>query len=203
MKREDYYHMLDQEERKGHLKSTKATGISISYSDEVCEMSILLKEKRKKLRRIKKQVKKIASSDSCFEVEQEIKDFQEKILLKKHEEIDAIVKKLEHGYINIQLEKTQAKGKVVLTCKDLPSFLTCKIVSIELRRQYHVYPEDRNSIVDALAVHLKSKIHFGVLRTDIINFFESIPQVLLLDKLEKDNKLSKFAIKCIKRTFYG
>lgn len=208
-----YYKILDQEEKKGKLRNNAKNGINVSYGECVLNKSRELKEKRKELRIFKKSAidphkdEKISRKSVAFQLKLEelkldIEQIKEELIELKRSEIDEIAKEIESGKTMIILQKSKARNKDVYSYGNLSTLLACKIVMYELRKQYHVYPSDRNEIIDALRVHLQSKINFSIIRLDIKHFFESIPQKTLLDKLYDDGKMSPKVMRYIKRTLY-
>lgn len=182
-----YYKILDQEEKKGKLRNNAKNGINVSYGECVLNKSRELKEKRKELRIFKKSAivphkdekisrKSVAFQQKLEELKLDIEQIKEELIELKRSEIDEIAKEIESGKTMIILQKSKARDNDVYSYGNLSTLLACKIVMYELRKQYHVYPSDRNEIIDALRVHLQSKINFSIIRLDIKHFFESIPQ---------------------------
>lgn len=224
---ETYYKILDQEERKGNLKHNEAKGINVSFGEAVRDKSKELRAKREELRELKrslkskvkdkgngKQTKQAALQNSRLnknsivvqrkieELNVEISEIKGELSDLKRKETDKLVKGIESGKAQIKLRKTSARGKDVYTYGDLRSLLICKIVMLELRKQYHVYPSNRNEIIEALTSHLQSKISYGIIRTDIKHFFESVPQERLIEKLYEDGKVSPRIMRYIKSSLF-
>lgn len=202
-----YYKILDQEERKGNLKFNEEKGVNVSYGEEVRSKSRELKAKREELRTLKKDKslskKSVSYQRKTEEFNLEIQQIKDDLTELKRRETDVIAKNIESGKAVITLKESQARGKNVYTYGDLTTLLTCKIVMSELRKQYHVYPSNRNEIVDTLEVHLRAKIQYGIIRSDIKHFFESIPQDRLMKRLYEDGKVSPRIMRYIKRTLYA
>ena len=91
--------------------------------------------------------------------------------------------------INICLGEIHGKQSYFLE-ESLENFFISKKIQENISRTYNIKPSSRFSILTEVVTLLKNKFPKYVIRTDIKSFYESIPQKLILDKINRDNLLS-------------
>lgn len=77
-----------------------------------------------------------------------------------------------------------------LNKSDAVSYFIIKLIQKFIRKLYKVKQADRNQIVSQLSLILADGFHKKILRTDIQEFYESIPQEELLKIIDRENLLS-------------
>jgi hypothetical protein len=87
--------------------------------------------------------------------------------------------------------------KSISLCKDrvvyIPTIrdrIIIEVLKNKLISKYHINFDNRDSIIKSIKSKLNSKLDFHIIRLDIKNFFESIPQNNLLHKLKESALLS-------------
>ena len=80
-------------------------------------------------------------------------------------------------------------------------FFLGKKIYENINKTYNVKPSNRHSILSDLINHLEDKFPKYIIRTDIKNFYESIPQKKLIDKINEDHLLNILTKKFINETF--
>jgi len=80
-------------------------------------------------------------------------------------------------------------------------FFLGKKIYENIHKTYNVKPSNRHSVLSELINHLEDRFPKFVIRTDIKNFYESVPQKKLLDKINDDHLLSILTKKFINHAF--
>ena len=97
-------------------------------------------------------------------------------------------------------QNIEIRGKNVYSAGKLPeAYFALKQVQYNIRRLYKVRQSNRHHIVCQLRELLSDKMPKFIIRTDISEFYESIPRSKLLKKLEQDSLLTLTSKKIIKR----
>lgn len=184
---ETYKHIIDLEERQGRLKKGTFSDDIIARSHDLKELRIAIKQAKKK--------------DVDFLKEQLVEkkaEYEEKRVF----EITRFTENIKNGVYNISLRKVDANGKASYTTDNIESVLLSKTLMLELKRSYKITPANRNNIVEELRVLLDNPMPKIVIRADFQEFFESIPQKQLIDKIIEDSYISAFSLKCLKTFIY-
>lgn len=79
------------------------------------------------------------------------------------------------------------------------SYYALRQIKRNIRHLYKTKPADRNLIVSQIQNLLKDNFPYIIIRADISNFFESVDQQKLIEKLVRDQLLSTSSIKLIKQ----
>lgn len=184
---ETYKHIIDLEERQGRLK--KGT-----FSDKVIAMSLELKELRRAIKQAKKK-----DIDSLKEqlVDKKAKYEEIRIL-----EIKRFTENIKNGDYDLRLREVDANDKKGYTTDNTESMLLSKTLMLDLKRSYKLIPANRNNIVEELRALLDNQMPKIVIRADFQEFFESIHQKKLIDKISEDSYISAFSLKCLKTFIY-
>ena len=124
----------------------------------------------------------------------------EKGLSKK--EIVDIYKRIINGDYSVSLNSISVKNKEVFSVQNVESLLISKYIGYELRKKYKLKMSNRDEIVEELRVLLDNSMPKILIRTDIKDFFESIDQKRLLEKIRTDGLLFTISEKCLRKFFY-
>lgn len=126
---------------------------------------------------------------------------------KRRERDDTLLRELEgvSSQINrkdFHVSFTQEDGpggkKVYVIDEELPDqFYTIKKLEANLASLYRLKPANRDEVMKQLIGMISDGFNYHVLRTDISNFFESIPHDRLLKKLKNDQLLSQKSLRLI------
>ena len=128
----------------------------------------------------------------------------ERLKKKKHSELKIILEKIEK---NIEEKKykleiksdLEIKGKRIYTIDDTSPeiFFIFKKIQSNIQRSFKVKQSDRNEIVHQVKNLLDNDLPKYIIRTDIKNFFESIPHEKLKKKINKNYILNSDSKKII------
>lgn len=184
---ETFENIMDLEESRGKLKD-------FCYSQETQDLSRAIKEIRQELRGKKGEDREPLLI--------QLEEYNQQYEVRKRAEISAIHKKILTGRQSISLKGVKAKEKDAFTVGDMPSLLIGKFISLEIKKQYHIRSANRDEIVEELRVLLDNPMPKILIRADIHQFYESIPQTVLMDKIEGDDFLSTISLKYLRKFFY-
>jgi hypothetical protein len=131
---------------------------------------------------------------------------------KRRERDDTLLKELERVSTQINRKDfevlfTQQVGpggkKVYIIDQDQPDqFYAIKKLEFNLASLYRLKPANRDEVMQQLIGMISDGFSYHVLRTDISNFFESIPHGRLLQKLKDDQLLSQKSLRLISGILY-
>ena len=188
-----------------------------SLHDELKSLKDGKKENSKHLRQLRKDIRRLNGEESLAH---ELKAAQEKELSAKMADLDTRIKednlKIEDctAKWNEAIEK-YAKGllkeirtrKLVLkindfllfdkptfTMGDISSKVMEQLIKEDVSKHYKRKPADRNDIIEQLKGLIGNKLPKCIIRADIKSFFESVPMIKLLSKLEDEGYVSPITI---------
>ena len=146
-------------------------------------------------------------SDKIIEInktERQTSKKVERLKKKKHSKLKIILEKIEK---NIEEKKykleiksdLEIKGKRIYTIDDTSPeiFFIFKKIQSNIQRSFKVKQSDRNEIVHQVKNLLDNDLPKYIIRTDIKNFFESIPHEKLKKKINKNHILNSDSKKII------
>lgn len=106
-------------------------------------------------------------------------------------------------YFRIRISKNISYSKPVYERDETPeSYYVLRQITRNIRQLYKTKPADRNLIISQIQNLLQDNFPYTIIRTDISNFFESVDQEKLIEKLTQDQLLSTSSIKLIKQIFW-
>lgn len=184
---ETFKRILDAEEKQGRLKKDY-------FSEEIQNMSAELKKLRTDYKRGNKNDKPAIS--------ERIEELKAQYEEKRDTEIKQLTDKILKGDFEIKLREVDANDKTGYATDNVETMLLSKVLMLELKRSYKHTPANRNNILEELQALLDNPMPKIVVRADIHEFFESIPQNNLMDKIIEDSYISAFSIKCLKTFIY-
>ena len=116
-------------------------------------------------------------------------------------ELEKVSKKVLASDFRIDMEQEVIPDKKpIYITKDTPEhFFALKQVQANVFRLFGIKQSNRFAIVSQVKNLLNDKFPKYVLRTDIDDFYENIPQKNLLDKINRDNLLSPFSRKILRQ----
>jgi hypothetical protein len=177
--------IYDLENRKGHYLEDK-------YFKELIPHT----EKSKLLRDAFLLKCKVRMSNEQFRIEREnFLSERRKIVAVKDELLTASLTKigddLGSGRFQFSLEAIKGNGKQLYKLSDdVKSFFLLKHAQYNINKLYKIKHSSRVDILKQLKAILNDKMPKYVIKTDIKEFYESLPTDRLLAKLSKDNLLS-------------
>lgn len=176
--------IFDYENRRGKY-------LELKYFNDVASVSIEIKAINHDL----SEKKKVLSKED-YKAYFLTKDAIKKDLLRKKEDLlgshlEDISAKLSEGKSDCSLTVVKSKGKDAYKVSDsVDSFFLSKHTQHSIKRLYKVKQSNRIEVLNQLKSVLADQMPKYVVRTDIKDFYESIPTDNLLSKLNADNLLS-------------
>lgn len=176
-----------------------------TISEQILDINSQFKDKKKEF--LASMITK--EEYEAFKVE---KNTEKEILQKqKHEKIEIVLNEIsqrisKHGY-NLEIkDDLEIDGKTVYTVDKISpeTFFILKKLQSNIQHAFKVKQSDRNEIIHQVKNLLDNSFPKYVLRTNIKNFFESIPHDKLLEKIKKNpilNPQSKKVINKILREY--
>lgn len=192
---ENFKKILDLENRKGiYLEG--------NFFPDIVDISIKIKNLNNKLKVLKK---KGLSEDEYKTEKEKLNKEKDKLKFAKEElfkaKLNKISSKVTSPSFKIEIEQdTSISSKPVYkTSYKLENILTLKQLQYNFRKLYKVKQANRYSILSQLKNILDDGFPKIILKTDIKEFYESIPQDRLLKKIADDNLLTHLSRKFIKQ----
>lgn len=195
--------IFDYENRKGNYLEGKFFSKKGEFFPEIEEITRKLKQCSSEFKELKKN--KGSLSDQEYET-QKIRLNETKEELKEEKEIllttafEKISKKITDNSFKIELKKIQQEStKVVYTTKekDAATYFALKQVQYNIKKLYKVKQSNRYNILCQLKNLLNDKFPKYVIRTDIKDFFETIPHNKIKQKINCDPLLTASSKKII------
>lgn len=178
------------------IENRKGNNIEKRFKDD---FSVSL-AKTLDLKRINKQIREENDFDKKKELytqRKTIKIERENIIEQKLEEIS---NQINRHSINI-LEGEEYGGQSYKLENNVCNFFISKKIQENIKNTYKVRQSSRYAILSQLINLLEDNCPKYVIRTDIKNFYESIPQKILLEKINNDYLLSIKTKKFINQIF--
>jgi len=173
-----FYEIFDIENRKGiNIEKRFQTNFARSIV------------KTEELKAIGKQIQNETDLDKkkiLYKDRKEIKKSREIIL---SEILETISEKTKKHKINLTIGKVHGK-RTYLFEENAENFFISKKIQRNVNNTYDIKQASRYSILSELINILEDKFPKYVIRTDIKSFYESIPQKILLEKINEDYLLS-------------
>lgn len=176
------------ENRKGHIDFNT---MPQAYKDVVTDIRacrnelLLLHKKKQKEWSDDENTRYIQYKD---QLSQRLKE-KDEVLQQAFNEIEGA---LNSRTFSFQILKTKCKGKPCFTIdrKDWPQFYAMKILQRNLNHLFNIEPMNCHTVMTNIKLLLNTNIPVYLIRTDVCNFFESIPQDQLLHLIERNSLLS-------------
>lgn len=188
---ENFRRILDLENRKGLYLEGR-------FFPNITEITKKIKKCTKEIK--DKQKNGIGLDNEIEELCKRKKELKEEKNEKLNTELQKVSEKVVASDFKIQLEKKDFQNaKSLYVTKDSPeNYFTMKQVQRNISRLFDVKQSNRNEIVSQVKNLLKDGFPKYVLKTDIDNFYESIHQKILLNKINDDNLLTPFSKKILR-----
>lgn len=184
---ESLWKIMKGEEKRGKLQTDY-------YSQSVKDISKQLKELRSQLRNSKKGERDIFRHD--------LDELKENLDKKKEEELRLKALEISKGKAKLRIGTQTIKGHKAFVSENIDTMLVCQIIKQEIKRSYKLYPANMDMIIEQIKGLLDNKMPKIIIRADIHNFFESIPQHEFIEKLSDDGFVSRKTVKYLKRVLY-
>ena len=194
---QNFKKIIEMENRKGNY-------LEGDFFENIVEITKKIKEANSDLKRLKKL--KMSSErygvekDKLVKIKNELKE-------KKEEKLDVILSKISTKVASTKFslevfpDSDISEKTVYKTPYKIENILTQKQLQYNFRKLYKVKQANRYSIISQMKNLLDDGFPKIILKTDIQNFYESIPQDDLLKKINDDNLLTHLSRKFIKQLF--
>lgn len=196
----NFYNILIYENRKGENLEGRffKTQVFEAYTVKVKNINSRIKEAR---RRVELEGKE---DELFFRYLKLMRHIKKKI---KHDKKQKLLELLDEVSNNIQargfkitLTTGIARGKTIYKLADTPeNYFLNKQLQFNFRKTYKIKQSNRSQIVDQVASLLGDKFPKHVVRTDLKNFYESLPVDEVLNKIYEDNLLSPTSKKFVRQ----
>ncbi|MBD5260595.1 MAG: RNA-directed DNA polymerase [Bacteroides sp.] len=196
--------VYDKENRKGNIN------LSMLPAD-YCDIIQNIQDKRRELFRLKRiSIKKMDTHTKATHLSQlsrikkEISHLYEIKENRLEELLRNIEKQLNNNSFRYEITRDERyyekTGKESFHTKGeyLKSMIMSKLLCIDLTSAFKVKTSDRHYIMSCIKSLLVAEKNFFIIRTDIQNFFESIPHNLVLNQLQDNPLISGKTIGCIR-----
>ncbi len=189
---ENFRKILDLENRKGVFLEGKFFPILKAITDDIRQCNKNIRSKKKD---------KTAPANEINELYEQRKGLKERKESQLNIELQKISEKVVAPDFKIELTKKDIPGeKSLYLVKDSPEhYFTMKQIQSNMARLFGVKQANRFEIISQVKVLLADGFPKYILRTDINDFYESIPHGRLLDKINGNNLLTYFSRKILRQ----
>lgn len=186
------------ENRKGHVDITT---MSQAYQDvvgKIKDTKALINEIRKK----KKTERTPEEGDSLEGLNKQLQELKNEKAEALAEDMQLIADRLNSRAFRFEIDSHIFEEKEEFSLRDSrESYYAMKQLLHNIKRTFKIEMLGRHQIMTAIKPLLNMSMPIYIIRTDISNFFESIPQDLLLQKVYDNNLLSFKSKSLIKQIF--
>ncbi len=189
---ENFRTTIDKENRKGIYLEGKFFLTVAGITEEIKKVNAELREKRRFLQK-----------DEFLEFQKTANEQKTALSKSKEEKLEHELRKVCERVVDktfrFELKKNESLGaKPVYTVDNKPEYyFASKQLQENFRRLYKVKQANRQTIVSQVRNLLNDAFPKYVIRTDIENFYESIPHDKLITKINRDNLLTALSKKLI------
>ena len=189
---ENFRRILDLENRKGLYLEGRFFKHLNKFTEKIKKCTEEIKDKQKN---------GIGLDNEIEELYKQKKELRREKEEKLNAELQKVSEKVVASDFKIELEKKDIKNKKSLyITKDTPEhYFTMKQIQRNVSRLFGVKQSNRYEIVSQVKNLLKDGFPKYVLKTDIDDFYESIPHERLLKKINDDNLLAPFSKKILRQ----
>ncbi|WP_411897258.1 antiviral reverse transcriptase Drt3a [Elizabethkingia occulta] len=184
-----FQEIFDNENRKGINVEEKFSDI---FSDSIDRVAGL-----KQLRKRIQEERNLDRKKVLYEDKKALKKERDALVTGV---LDEIADGINNHVINLDLGEVYGKQSYKFE-NNAQNFFISKKIQDNINKTYHVKQASRYAILSELINHLEDNFPKYVIRTDIKNFYESIPQKKILDKINNDYLLSIKTKKFIQQIF--
>ncbi|MCB9772257.1 MAG: RNA-directed DNA polymerase [Candidatus Omnitrophica bacterium] len=189
---ENFRKILDLENRKGVF-------LEGLFFPNVKDATEEVKQCNKEIR-AKKKSKNCSSDDlkKMYEKRRELKTKKDEVL---NEELKKVSQNVGAASFSLELDKKDLEGqKSLYTVRNSPEcYFVMKQIQRNVSRLFGVKQSNRFEIVSQVKALLDDDFPKVVLKTDIDDFYESIPHGKLLEKIDGNNLLSPFSRRILRQ----
>jgi hypothetical protein len=189
---DNFRRILDYENRKGIFLEGK-------YFEDVLKIT----ENIKRYNTVIKESKKILNESQFEEYRKVVNEKIDKLKQEKEDKLNHELQNVSENILNsafkINLKKNNSiSNKFIYTIEDSPeNFFALKQIQYNFRKLYKVKQSNRYAIISHLKGLLDDSFPKYVIRTDIEDFYESLPHKSILEKFNEENLLTFYSKKII------
>lgn len=198
---ENFRRILDYENRKGVYLEKRFFPEAHGITEELKNCADEIRKRKKRVRKLESETREAKRLKSKID---KLEDCRKTLKKKKEEsltnELEKISSEITSGKFSIGLRKIEVKGKTAYACSNnATTYFVLKQLQLNIRRLYKVKQSNRNNIVCQLREVLNNSFPKFIVRTDIEDFFESIPRDRLVKKIDQEPLLTTSSKKIIKQ----
>lgn len=190
---DNFRKIIDYENRKGVYLEGRFFPLVAKITEDIKKLNREIREKKKQLEAAEfDEYKKTANEEK-----ERLKDKKEEKLA---EELRKVSERIASRGFKFELKKNESIGdKPVYTVEDKAEYyFASKQLQHNFNRLYKVKQANRYAIVSQIKALLNDRFPKYIIRTDIEDFYETIPHRNLLQKLYEDNLLTFLSKKIIR-----
>ena len=182
---DNFRKIIDYENRKGVYLEGRFFPLVAQITEDIKTFASVIREKKKQL-----------GATEFDEYKKTANEEKERLQAQKEETLNAELRKVSERIVGrdfkFELNRNESIGdKPVYTVEDKPEYyFASKQLQHNFRRLYKVKQANRYAIVSQIKALLNDKFPKYIIRTDIQDFYETIPRDKLLRKLYEDNLLT-------------
>ena len=194
---ENFRKIFDYENRKG-------TNLERKYFPEVLKISEKIRDCKASYRSLKK-MRSTMTPEKFHEKKNKYYEEKNKLFKEKEEaltnELEIISEKITDKSFSVKLKRiVPTTGKTAYAAEENSEYyFALKQVQFNLKKLYKVKQSNRHEILCQLVNILSNKFPKYIIRTDIYNFYESIPRDTIIKKINEDPLLTHISKKIIKQ----
>lgn len=190
---ENFRRIIDYENRKGVYLEGKYFPLVAKVTESIKKLNFEIREKKKQFGKAEFDEFKISKNAEKDRLKSEKEE-------KLNIELQKVSEKIVAKGFKFELKKNESiQKKPVYTIDDTPEhYFALKQIQHNFKKLYKAKQASRYLIVSQVKCLLADGFPKYVIRTDIEDFYESIPQDKLLQKLSKDNLLAFLSRKIIR-----
>ncbi|MCE5175506.1 MAG: antiviral reverse transcriptase Drt3a [Bacteroidales bacterium] len=186
---ENFRNIFQIENRKGNLKKEMFPAKYIDLIKDIKSLKAEINEKSRERKDgiiTKEEYQSIKDENNC-----KIKECKKKKDDILYDQVKRISTNVNNDSFRFTINIEERKGKPVYQLGDsLEVFYAIKQLQYNIRKTFKVKQADRYSILKQIKLLLSDNFPKYIIRTDIKSFYESIPQVELLEKVEQNTLLN-------------
>lgn len=180
--------IFDLENRKGNIDIDWMPEGYRAAATEMKELRRQISElKSKGRRKTKEDISKINVLEKAYKTEKEKKEANRQDFLKNCEET---INSKDFRFTISKFVDNSGKEVFMLNTDEPATFFALKQLQYNIHKTFKVKQANRHAILCDVKALLYTKMPLHIVRTDISNFYESIPQAALLEKVEGNTLLS-------------
>jgi hypothetical protein len=190
---ENFRKILDIENRKGVYLEGQFFPEVKSIAEKIKRCRAKIREKKKDRINNEEEIKRLNDEKKNLENE------KEKRLAEKLQETSEIITKPNYKIEFKKVDTPDIKSIYIIDRSAAKHYFALKQIQQNLSKLYDVKQANRTEIIKQVKFLLNDRFPKYVLRTDVKDFYETIPNLKILRKIERDNLLSPLSKKILRK----